>query len=180
MILHDRFAQALTLDEFIQQAVANKDLWIALTRRARAPEDLVQRLAALPAPRHLLVLAEDWCGDAFNTVPWVAALAEAVPALDLRILKRDTHLDVMDAHLSGTSRAIPVVIVLDEQYRELGWWGSRPKPLQTWVTSDAARQMTKEDRYREMRAWYVRDQGRSALEEIVSLLERTARTKAVA
>lgn len=138
------------------------------------------RLQSLPADRHLLVLAEDWCGDAFSTVPFIARLAEAVPQLDLRILERDQNLDLMDAHLSGTARAIPVVIVLDEQYRELGWWGSRPEPLQRWVKSEEAQQLSKEDRYRQIRLWYARDQGRTTLEEIAELLERTSELKEVA
>ncbi len=172
--LADRYASAPTLDEFIEGAKDNQDLWRALRRMAQAPADLVERARALSVRRHLLVLVEDWCGDAVNSLPFVARLAEAVPGFDLRVLERDQNLDLMDAHLTGTSRAIPVVIVLDEGYRELGWWGSRPEPLQRWVMSDEARQLSKEDRYRETRRWYARDRGRTTLEEIVQLLERTA------
>jgi hypothetical protein len=96
------------------------------------------------------------------------------------VLERDQNLDLMDTHLTRSARAIPVVIVLDENYRELGWWGSRPEPLQNWVRSEEAQAMNKDDRYREMRRWYARDGGRTALDEIVRLLERTATAKAVA
>jgi hypothetical protein len=174
MTLRDRFTQAATLDVYIETTAANRELWLTMRRRAVAPADLVERLRSLQAARHLLVLVEDWCGDAFNSVPPIAALAEAVSQLDLRVLARDQNLDLMDTHLSGTSRAIPVVIVLDEEYREIGWWGSRPKELQRWVASEEAQQLSKEDRYKEMRRWYARDQGRSAVEEISQLLERTA------
>jgi hypothetical protein len=170
----------MTLDEFIGKAEANQELWLGMRRRARAPADLAERLRSLPARRHLLVLTEDWCGDAVNTVPYLACLAEAVPQLDLRVLERDENLDLMDAHLTGTARAIPVAIVLDEEYRELGWWGSRPEPLQHWVKSEEAQQLGKEDRYREVRRWYARDQGRTTLEEITQLLERTATVEEVA
>lgn len=173
-MLRDRFASAMTLDELIEGAKANQELWRAIRRRAQAPADLVERLRSLPARRHLLALTEDWCGDALNTLPPLARLVEAVPQLDLRILERDQHLDLMDTHLSGSARAIPVVMVLDEQYRELGWWGSRPAALQKWVKSEEAQRLSKDDRYLEMRRWYARDHGRTALEEIAALLERTA------
>lgn len=95
-MLQDRFASAMTLDEFIERAEANRDLWLAIRRRAQAPADLVERLRSLPPRRHLLVLAEDWCGDAVNTLPPLARLVEAVPQLDLRVLERDQNLDLMD------------------------------------------------------------------------------------
>jgi hypothetical protein len=92
----------------------------------------------------------------------------------MRILERDQNLDLMDRHLTGTARAIPVVMILDEQYRELAWWGSRPAALQNWVKSEEAQRLSNDERYLEMRRWYARDNGRSALEEMTALLERTA------
>ena len=94
-------------------AVENAALWRDAARLARVGDDAVARAAAIPGHWHLLVLSEDWCGDAVNTVPIVAKLAELSPNLDVRVLARDHNLDLMDAHLTGTSRAIPVVIVLD-------------------------------------------------------------------
>lgn len=173
-MLKDRYEAAMRLEEFIEAAEKNQEMWRSMYRRAEVPEEIVERLKKLPSPRYLLVLLEDWCGDAFNTVPAVARLAEAVPQLDLRVLRRDENLDLMDQHLTGTSRAIPVVIVLDETFEEIGWWGSRPKELQAWFLSEEAQAMPKEDRYREMRKWYARDRARSALTEIAELLERTA------
>jgi hypothetical protein len=173
-ILRDRFASATTLDEMIEGAKVNQELWRAIRRRSQAPAELVERLRSLPARRQLLVLTEDWCGDALNTLPPLARLVDDVPQLDLRIFKRDQNLDLMDSHLTGSARAIPVVMVLDEQYRELEWWGSRPAALQNWVKSEEAQRLSKDDRYVEMRRWYARDNGRTALAEITALLERTA------
>ena len=129
--------------------------------------------AALGGAWHLLVLSEDWCGDAVNSVPVIARLAELAPNVDLRVLARDENLDLMDAHLSGTSRAIPVVIALDGEFNERGWWGSRPAPLQQWVTGPG-KAMEKDARYREIRSWYARDKGRTTLEEVVGMMEKTA------
>jgi len=172
--LRDRYAKAMTFAEFVSRAQQHPELWRNMTARARAPIDLVERARRLAHPRRLLVLLEDWCGDAVNTIPVLAALVEEVPMLGLRVLARDQNLDVMDAHLSPTgARAIPVVIVLDENFAELGWWGSRPAELQAWVSSPEAQAMDAAARYRQVRRWYARDHGRSALTEILGLLERT-------
>jgi hypothetical protein len=45
--------------------------------------------------------------------------------------------------------------------------------LQRWVLGPG-HQLDKDARYKEVRAWYARDHGRTTLEEVVSLLERAA------
>jgi hypothetical protein len=79
----------------------------------------------------------------------------------------------MDTHLTNGSRSIPVVMVLDEHYEERGWWGPRPRELQEWVLSEGLR-LPVDERYRRVRSWYARDQGRTTLEEMVTLLESAA------
>ena len=106
-----------------------------------------------------------------NTVPVVARLAATTPGLDLRILARDENHDLMDTHLTGTSRSIPVVMALDERFAEHGWWGPRPTELQQWFY-ETGRQLPKDERLRVMRGWYARDRGISTLNEVVEQLEQ--------
>lgn len=171
--MRQRYESAPPFEAFLGGVQRNADLWRAVHRRAQVPDRFVARVAALGRRFHLLVLSEDWCGDAVNTVPVVARLAELCDSLDLRLLARDAHPDLMDAHLTGTSRSIPVVIVLDDAFRECGWWGPRPVELQRWVLGPGMALDTTA-RYREIRRWYARDGGVSTLEEVVSLLERCA------
>lgn len=169
--MRDRYLGAMEFGEMLATVTRHEALWAAVWRRAEVPDELVRRLGAVGGAWHLLVLSEDWCGDAVNTVPVVARLAELAPNADLRVLARDANLDLMDSHLTGTSRSIPVVIVLDEGFSEVGWWGPRPAELQAWVLGPG-RALEPEAKYREIRAWYARDRGRSTLEELVGLIER--------
>ena len=169
--MKDRYESALTFDAFLAAAQQNKDLWATMYKLARVPQPFVDRVRALPGRRHLLVLNEDWCGDAVNTVPAVAKLASLAPdQVDLRVLGRDANPDLMDAHLTGTSRSIPVVILLDEEYVERGWWGPRPTELQAWAVGPG-KSLDKAERYREIRRWYARDRALSTLEEVVGMME---------
>ncbi len=170
-MLKERWAGALPFERFLQSARSNVDLWHALHRRARVPPELLARAIALRTRWHLLVLSEDWCGDAVNTVPVVARLAELAGNLKLRILARDENPDLMDAHLTGTSRSIPVIMALDADFVEHGWWGPRPAQLQAWFLA-VGRGLEKADRYREIRTWYARDGGVSTLSEVLALLEK--------
>jgi hypothetical protein len=176
-MLQHRFESAVPFPTFVEHARENAVLWRETYRLARVSPEAVARLAALPGTWHFLVLVEDWCGDAVNTVPLVARLTELAGNADLRVLARDEHPDLMNAHLKNGSRSIPVVIVLDEDFVERGWWGPRPSPLQRWVM-DEGMALEKDVRYRGIRTWYARDRGRTTLDEVVELVERAAREAA--
>jgi len=175
LTLRERYLGAPEFEDMLAAAERNADLWAAVWRRARVPEAFVRRAAALGRAWHLLVLSEDWCGDAVNAVPVIAKLAALTPNVDLRVLARDENPDLMDAHLTGISRSIPVVMVLDEEFQELAWWGPRPAELQRFVLGPG-RELAKEERYRQVRGWYARDAGRTILEEVVATMERVATT----
>jgi hypothetical protein len=145
-------------------------MWNAVYKRAQIGDDAKARADALKHPHHLLVLNEDWCGDSVNILPYVARLAEATPMLDMRILGRDANTDLMNAHLTGTSRSIPIVIVYDSLFRACGAWGPRPGPLQQWFITEGLA-LPKPERYPLIRAWYARDKGRTIVSEILSIIE---------
>lgn len=170
-----RFEAALTFEQFSATVQRNKDLWQGVYRFATIPQQIIDRVGALKCRRHLLILVEDWCGDAANIVPPIVRLTEITARLDVRLLGRDANPDIMNAHLTNVSRSIPVVTVLDEQFVECGWWGPRPHELQRWVL-DVGLAMPSVDRYRHIRAWYARDHARATLDEVVSLIERCSAT----
>jgi hypothetical protein len=168
-----RFEAAPSFERYLEGVDRNRELWHGVYERARAPADLVAAARAIPGAWNLVALTEDWCGDAVNTLPVVARLAEAV-GWDLRVLSRDASPDLMDAHLTnGRSRSIPVVIVYDESLREIGWWGPRPGEVQSWVLSEGLA-MPSPERYKTVRRWYAKDKGRTTLSELLEVFRRAA------
>jgi hypothetical protein len=164
--MKDRFQAALTFHQFLESSQDGTHPWETFYARARVPEDLLERARNLEERWHLLALCEEWCGDGANSLPYLARLAEDVPNLELRLLSRDENPDLMDRHLTDGARAIPVVMVLDEDFREVAWWGARPAPLQEMFLREIKR-LPQPERYPRLRAWYARDGGRSVLEEIL-------------
>ncbi|TVP55776.1 MAG: thioredoxin family protein [Gemmatimonadales bacterium] len=165
-----RYRAAPTFDEMLEAVQRNRDLWHGVWQRARLPGWVESAVSGIDRPVHLLALSEDWCGDAVNSLPWVARLAEASPGIDLRVLSRDENADLMDAHLTnGSSRSIPVVIAYDDAFGEIGWWGPRPAPLQAWVREDGLK-LPGDERYLEVRKWYARDRGETILCEVLELI----------
>lgn len=91
--------------------------------------ELVEKIKTLPKQTWLLI-TESWCGDAANSVPLLAKLAELNLALDLRIVLRDENLSLMDQFLTKGGRSIPKLIALDEELNVQFDWGPRPQELQ--------------------------------------------------
>ena len=99
---------ALPFERFVKESTEHCDLWTGVYRTARVPDWAKAAAAKLGRTFRFVVLAEDWCGDASSTVPVIARFAEAV-GMELRILRRDEHLEVMDAYLTNGARAIPIL-----------------------------------------------------------------------
>lgn len=170
MITKARYCEGETFAELMARPILNHELWVALYKRVTIPIEISARVEALGGHWHLLVLSEDWCGDTVNIVPLVAKLTESVSNMDMRILARDENLDIMDSHLTGTSRSIPIVILLNQKFQECGWWGPRPRALQKWV-KEKGMLLPIDERYREIRTFYARDHGLTTMRELVEMLE---------
>lgn len=86
--------------------------WARWQRVMRTTSLLPEVAAAMaPAPPQVwLVLSEPWCGDAAQSVPVLAVMAQAAPAVELRLLLRDAHLDLMDRYLTAGGRSIPKLV----------------------------------------------------------------------
>ena len=164
--MKERYEKALTFQQFLDTVEESQHPWHEFYQRARLPAGVEEKGRALKGHWHLLVLCAEWCGDGANTLPYLARLVEAVPNLHLRVLHRDENLDLMDSHLTGGNRSIPVVMILDEDFKEVAWWGPRPEPLQDYFLKEL-KPLPKAERYPKLRAWYARDRGRTTLQEIL-------------
>ncbi len=70
-----------------------------------------------------ILITESWCGDSAQNLPIIAKLAELNSLIDFKIVLRDSNLDFMDLYLTNGGRAIPKLIVFDENDNELFRWG---------------------------------------------------------
>ena len=131
--------------EYIQQSLtgldrkARRNLYYARYNKERS--DRVQQayevsatlregVERINAPQLWMVLTEDWCSDSAYALPLIVAAAALNGLIDLRILRRDDNLDIMDQYLTGTARSIPKLVAFSEQGEECFQWGPRPREAQ--------------------------------------------------
>ena len=157
------------------EVLEHRDLWLAVDSRAVVPAWAAEEAAALGGGWKLLIISEDWCGDASNTVPVIARLAETAPGVEVRIVKRDENPELMDRHLTNGARSIPLAVVLDRDFRLVGQWGPRPAELQEMVLREKKAGLRPlAEIYRDVRRWYARDRGESTLREILAVMKQPA------
>lgn len=72
-----------------------------------------------------LIIAEGWCGDAAMIVPVIVHFFEGHN--EVKIVYRDENDDLINQFLTNGGKAIPIVIILDENDNVITSWGPRPK-----------------------------------------------------
>ena len=139
-----------------------------LDKTTKLTDDSINLLSQIDQPQTWLVLTEACCGDAAQVLPVMNKFAEANINIDLKLIMRDEHLDIMDAFLSNGSRSIPKLIVIDQQGEEvLATWGPRPAEVQKMVMDGKLESMKIEDKEErkafndevkvDVQRWYIKD-----------------------
>lgn len=79
----------------------------------------------------MIVLAEVWCTHCMLDVAILLKLTEAA-RIPVKILPRDSHLELMDQYLTNEKRFIPIFIFIDEAGNEVAKWGPRAPEIATY------------------------------------------------
>lgn len=93
----------------------------------RLPATDVERLKPFTQVRYVLVVTEDWCGDAVFNIPVVAQMVAAMPNADLRVMVRSAHAALQAHYAERNILHVPVVTFLDAAFNELAVWVERPQ-----------------------------------------------------
>jgi hypothetical protein len=127
MVTRERFEQGMTFQQYLDQMGTNKDTFMKFLSEIKIrPEDRAA-LAKLGKKLKVLVITEDWCGDALYNVPVLAKLVEGNPNIEMRVFLRDKTPDLMDQYLNqGMYRSIPVFAFFDENMNEVARLLERP------------------------------------------------------
>ncbi|WP_428910682.1 thioredoxin family protein [Niallia sp. Krafla_26] len=146
MDLKQWFEKGLTKDEYIMGMNVNKEKMQHIYNQFALNESERERTQTLK--NHglkVIVISEDWCGDAMLNNPILLRIAEEAN-IDVRFILRDQNLELMDQYLTnGTSRSIPIFIFINENGEEKAVWGPRAPKLQELVTSELGKLPSQDD-----------------------------------
>jgi hypothetical protein len=161
------YAGGIPFAQFLDEAEDLKDEWHGNFAKAKVEDDSLARAKALKAQWRLLVVAEDWCHDSVNTVPYVAKFVDASPeTLSMRVVRKATGQPVLEAHKTKDGRAAtPTIVILDPDGLVKGVISERPAALLEYAVEHSSQ--------RDRRRWYAEDGGRHAIAEILDMIEKS-------
>ena len=144
MTEQEYFAQGITLESYMAQMESNQQKSYSIYEKFELPED-PEFMALLKEKKpHVLVITEDWCGDAMMNNAILRKIADAAD-LDVHCVYRDENLELMDRYLTNGGRSIPKYIFLSEDDQVLGDWGPRASKVQEFVDEKKSVLPEKED-----------------------------------
>ncbi len=160
-------------EDLIAYTALNKVRMDRLDRTVRIPAGLSSLLHRIQK-QTWLVLTETWCGDSAQNLPAIAAMAAATDRVDLLLLLRDEHPDLMERFLTKGARAIPKLIAIGPEGEVNFTWGPRPATAQAMVMEQLAlppvERLPSAARNTRLHAWYARDRNAELLNEFGTLL----------
>lgn len=142
-------------------------------KRAKINDELTSVIKNISTDQVWMVITEGWCGDAAQILPFVHKMSELNERVELKLILRDQHPEVMDGFLTDGSRSIPKVVILDKESLEvLGSWGPRPKVAHAdYMQKRADVNYENTKAAEDLHLWYARDKGKTTQEEFKELLE---------
>ena len=127
MVTRERFEQGMTFQQYLDQMGTNKETFTKFLAEIKIRPEDKEALAKLGKKLKVMVITEDWCGDALYNVPVLAKLVEGNPNIETRVFLRDKNADLMDQYLNqGMFRSIPVFAFFDENMNEVARLLERP------------------------------------------------------
>lgn len=173
-----RWEQAATFAQFVDGDTTRQAEWKRnYDAAASTVAAIEERIRALGGRWRVLVVAESWCNDAVNSVPYLARFAEKHPDAELRVLTKAQGLDLLERHRLNGRPATPLVLLYDADFVLRGAWIERPAALQQMITSKEGR-VCEDTLKASVRSWRLADNGRSVLDEVLQLMERGVRAGA--
>ena len=137
-------------------------------------DQLLQVIDHLKGKYKFLVITEGWCGDAAQIVPVIQTIVLSAPnKFNLKLVLRDQNLELIDAHLTNGGRAIPVLLILDEQGNLImPKWGPRPQILQDLMMSWKQESTDMEVLAEKLHSWYAKDKTQAIQLELTEVLSQ--------
>jgi len=170
MNFREEFDRALTMEEYLPLLGDKKPLHDLHYKKAQIEQDFSVELL----PLRLLIITEPWCGDSTAILPVLMKIAET-QQMEMRVLLRDENPKLIDLFLTRGGRAIPVILILNENGDLLGRFGPRPKKAQDIYEQERAEieagRIEKIEVIKKIRNFYSKDRGKVISEEFIHLLE---------
>jgi hypothetical protein len=116
-------------DEHFQATPMNLRRSQRISRTYQVPDEICRHINKIADKQYWLILTEPWCGDSSQTLPYIVQFATCNSNIELKILLRDEHLEIMDHYLTDGNRGIPKLIAFGCCKKPISCVNRSVKPL---------------------------------------------------
>lgn len=145
---------------------------LRISKTYKINEELKKFINEIDEPQLWMVITENWCGDSAQNLPYIAAIAEQNPLIQLIVLLRDSNPEIMDQFLTNGTRSIPILVVFNESGEELFRWGPRPKAAIQLIKQWKAEGLEKDEWMEKLHSWYSKNKGAEIEKDLTELIKK--------
>ncbi len=168
--LEDFSAYPAEEHEHLQLAKLNFQRSSRIHKTFKPLEEIKLVLAKITEPQTWMIISEDWCGDSAQNIPYIIELAKLNSKINVKIIQRDKHPEIIDLYLTNGTRSIPKLVAFDADGNELFQWGPRPKQAAELVANLKAEGKSKTEFLEQLHLWYGRNRGAEIQKEMLELI----------
>ncbi len=171
LLLENKSTGEDSSEEVYNFTVLNDKRMNRLDKTLKLQEQTILRLSKINKKQTWLLIVEGWCGDAAQNAPVINKMAMVNSAIDLRVVLRDKNIPLIDNFLTNGSRAIPKLILLDENNTVVSTWGARPTEATQMVADYKAKYGKIDAQFKQdLQVWYNKNKGVNLQEDVISLI----------
>ena len=141
------------------------------SKTTKLSNETVEVLENLSSRQKWILITEPWCGDTANTVPIINLMAQVGTKIDFEIHLRDSKPHLIDSYLTNGGKSIPMLIIRDENDKDLYTWGPRPAEAQKLAVQNKELDLSADEKNIILQNWYRADKGESTQKEIIALIK---------
>lgn len=163
-------------DAYLEYTKLNHQRMKRWDKTVKISPEMVELIQLVTESQVWIVISEAWCGDAAQSVPYLAALADLNSAIDFRIIMRDEYPEVMDAYLTDGARSIPKLVAMTADLAcELFTWGPKPHYLiaRQKEYKHNSKGLSYQDYSAEVHLWYAKNKNEDLEQELFKLIQNS-------
>jgi hypothetical protein len=159
-------------DDFLGYTKMNQSRSKRWIKHGEIIPSITETVGKIEKAQHWILITEPWCGDAAHSVPFIYLISELNDKIQLEIQLRDSNSEI-EKYLTNGGKSIPILVIRDENGKDLAVWG--PRPAECQATFNKLKEEGTE--FTELKIglqnWYNQDAGISIQIELNDLIKQT-------
>lgn len=157
-------------DDYFQYTKLNwarSNRWLKKSPLTQETKNIIESINEI---QEWVVITEPWCGDAAHTVPVIYLMSQLNTNIHFTIQLRDSGSEI-ENYLTNGTKSIPILIVRDQNGKDLFHWGPRPKEAQVIFQELKTKNSSFEEAKVVLQNYYNKDKAISTQDELIALFK---------